>query len=119
MRRVGERAGPAAPRFALVAALVAFACGGGSGGGGAAEPSAPAGPLETPRVKESYWIPGEIMRWRVSAHGFEAAEMVLVAGQPGRYLGSGFEYFRLEVAFQAKSEGVFPVTRRDAGVFPP
>jgi len=58
-------------------------CGGGAASPGAEKPSAAAAPVETLSVSGSFWIPGETIRWRVSAHGFEAAEMVLVAGQPG------------------------------------
>lgn len=64
-----------------IALLLAGACGAGSQkAAGAGSAAGPAGELEVPR---SFWLPGEMMRWRVSAHGFEAAEMVLVAGQPG------------------------------------
>ena len=52
--------------------------------GGAAASS---GPVSEIHVAQSFWVPGEIMRWRVSAHGFEAANMVLVAGQPGEVEG--------------------------------
>jgi len=48
---------------------------------------AAAGPLAEIHVTRSFWVPGEVMRWRVSAHGFEAAEMVLVAGEPGEVDG--------------------------------
>lgn len=62
----------------------------GACGAGARKPASEAassGPISEMHVARSFWVPGEVMRWRVSAHGFEAASMVLVAGQPGEVEG--------------------------------
>jgi hypothetical protein len=75
-------AGRGARRRLALACALASACGGAS-----AKPDplrAAAGRSPGPlQVTESFWVPGEIMRWRVTVHGFEAANMVLVVGEPG------------------------------------
>jgi len=61
------------------------------------QPGAAAGQM---RVAQSFWIPGERMRWQLSARGIVAAEVVLAVGEPGTYQG------RRVVIVRSRTEGI-------------